>query len=149
MNQARCCCIGNVIVSQEAPGNGVATFILETMTALAFDCYDATEVEISRFNENTAGLLLYPRLGFLPFAVEEGVFLDSHRSALIHMTPSRGGSTIILTLKARLMQLLPGFQSAALFLVCQCWMGSPVQSRNQGVELPDTYIVSSEHRNEI
>ncbi|MEW5714350.1 MULTISPECIES: GNAT family N-acetyltransferase [Pseudomonas] len=83
------CCIGNVIVAQEVRGKGVATFIVETMTALAFDRYDATEVQLSCFNENTAGLLLYPKLGFLPFAVEERVSPDGRRSALIHMTRSR------------------------------------------------------------
>jgi len=31
------CCIGNVVVAREARGNGVATFIVDTMTALAFD----------------------------------------------------------------------------------------------------------------
>ncbi|MCW8275247.1 GNAT family N-acetyltransferase [Pseudomonas sp. PCH199] len=85
------CCIGNVIAAQEARGKGVATFIVETKTALAFDRYDATEVRISCFNENTAGLLLYPKLGFLPFAVEERISQDSRRSALIHMTRSRVG----------------------------------------------------------
>jgi len=83
------CCIGNVIVALEARGKGVATFIVEKMTALAFDRYDATEVQISCFNENTAGLLLYPKLGFLPFAVEERVSVDRGRSALIHMTRHR------------------------------------------------------------
>ena len=65
------CCIGNVIVAPEARGKGVASFLVETMTALASDRYAAAEVQISCFNENTAGLLLYPRLGFLPFAIEE------------------------------------------------------------------------------
>ena len=83
------CCIGYVIVAQEARGKGLANFIVETMTALAFDRYDATEVQISCFNENTAGLLLYPKLGFLPFAVEERMSLDNRRSALIHMARSR------------------------------------------------------------
>ena len=83
------CCIGNVIVAQEARGKGLANVIVETMTALAFDRYDATEVQISCFNENTAGLLLYPKLGFLPFAVEERMSLDNRRSALIHMARSR------------------------------------------------------------
>ena len=85
------CCIGNVIVAQQARGQGVATFIVETMTALAFERYDAKEVQISCFNENTAGLLLYPKLGFLPFAVEERTALDGRRLALIHMTRSRTG----------------------------------------------------------
>jgi RimJ/RimL family protein N-acetyltransferase len=85
------CCIGNVIVAQEARGKGVATFLVETMTALAFDRYDATEVQVSCFNENTAGLLLYPKLGFLPFAVEERVSPDNRRTALIHMRRVRSG----------------------------------------------------------
>ncbi|WP_460164671.1 GNAT family N-acetyltransferase [Pseudomonas sp. S2_F03] len=83
------CCIGNVIVAQEARGIGVATFIVETMTALAFNQYGATEVQISCFNENTEGLLLYSKLGFFPFAVEERNYVDIRRSALIHMTRSR------------------------------------------------------------
>ncbi|MGX9570979.1 GNAT family N-acetyltransferase [Pseudomonas viciae] len=80
------CCIGNVIVAQEARGKGVATFLVETMTALAFDRYNATQVQISCFNENTAGLLLYPKLGFLPFAIEERISADNRRTALIHMS---------------------------------------------------------------
>lgn len=83
------CCIGNVIVAQEARGKGVATFIVETMTALAFDRHAASEVQISCFNENTAGLLLYPKLGFLPFAIEERVSPDRRRTALIHMRRGR------------------------------------------------------------
>lgn len=72
----------------------MATFIVETMTALAFDRYDATEVQISCFNENTAGLLLYPKLGFLPFAVAERISLerwrrrwDSNTSAIKNKNP--------------------------------------------------------------
>ncbi|WP_237886461.1 GNAT family N-acetyltransferase [Pseudomonas sp. PGPR40] len=80
------CCIGNVIVSPTARGKGVATFIVETMTRLAFERYEANEVQISCFNENTAGLLLYPRLGFVPFAIEERPSLGNGRSALIQMT---------------------------------------------------------------
>lgn len=85
------CCIGNVIVAQQARGKGVATFVVETMTALAFDRYGATEVQISCFNENTAGLLLYPKLGFVPFSIEERIASDNRRSALIHMSRSRAG----------------------------------------------------------
>ncbi|MBZ9780366.1 GNAT family N-acetyltransferase [Pseudomonas sp. REP124] len=79
------CCVGNVIVPPHARGKGVATFIVETMTALAFERYEAREVQISCFNENTAGLLLYPKLGFCPFAIEERVSPRGSRTALIHM----------------------------------------------------------------
>ena len=86
------CCIGNVIVSPSARGEGVATFIVETMTGLAFERYGANEVQISCFNENTAGLLLYPKLGFVPYSIEERPSLGNGRSALIHMTRSRSST---------------------------------------------------------
>lgn len=86
------CCIGNVIVSPSARGEGVATFIVETMTGLAFERYGANEVQICCFNENTAGLLLYPKLGFAPYAIEERPSLGNGRSALIHMTRSRSST---------------------------------------------------------
>ncbi|WP_060483102.1 GNAT family N-acetyltransferase [Pseudomonas sp. NBRC 111119] len=85
------CCIGNVIVAPDARGQGVASYIVETMTALAFDRYQATAVHIACFNENTAGLLLYPKLGFLPFAVEERCSPEGHRVALIHMSRGSAG----------------------------------------------------------
>ena len=79
------CAIGNVIVSPRARGKGVAKFLVETMVELAFERHRASEVQISCFNENTAGLLLYPQLGFVPFGVEERVSPDGRRVALIQM----------------------------------------------------------------
>ncbi|MDD1136543.1 GNAT family N-acetyltransferase [Pseudomonas sp. TNT2022 ID233] len=83
------CCIGNVIVAPSARGKGVARFIVETMTELAFERWDANEVQLSCFNENTAGLLLYPTLGFVPFDIEERASPGGGRTALIHMKRSR------------------------------------------------------------
>ena len=83
------CCIGNVIVAPSARGKGVARYIIETMTTLCFEKYQANEVQLSCFNENTAGLLLYPKFGFVPFAIEERPAPDGRRSALIHMTKHR------------------------------------------------------------
>jgi len=57
-----------------------------TMTTLGFEKYQAKEVQLSCFNENTAGLLLYPKLGFIPFSIEERPAPGGRRSALIHMT---------------------------------------------------------------
>lgn len=87
--QGGVCCIGNVIVAQGMRGKGVATYLVETMMALAFDRHDASEVQLSCFSENTSGLLLYPKLGFSPFAVEERVSWEGGRTALIHMTRRR------------------------------------------------------------
>lgn len=79
------CAIGNVIVAPRARGKGVAKFLVETMVGLAIDRHQASEVQISCFNENTAGLLLYPQLGFMPFGIEERLSPDGRRVALLNM----------------------------------------------------------------
>lgn len=79
------CAIGNVIVSPKARGKGIAKFLLQTMVGLAFERHRAREVQLSCFNENTAGLLLYPQLGFVPYGIEERLAPDGRRVALINM----------------------------------------------------------------
>lgn len=80
-----CCSIGNVIVSPAARGRGVGRYLIERMVALAFSKHQAAEVTVSCFNQNVAGLLLYPKLGFKPFAVEERKDRRGNRVALIHL----------------------------------------------------------------
>lgn len=79
------CAIGNVIVSPEARGRGVGCYLIERMMALAGSLYRASEVTVSCFNHNVAGLLFYPKLGFQPYAVEERQDRMGQRLALIHM----------------------------------------------------------------
>ena len=78
------CSIGNVIVSPEARNQGVARFLMEQMCSIAFREHKASEVTVSCFNSNAAGLLLYPKLGFQPFAIEERQDKAGKRVALIH-----------------------------------------------------------------
>ena len=82
---AGCCSIGNVIVAPVARSRGVGHFLINQMVGIAFSKHRATEVTISCFNRNVAGLLLYPRLGFKPYAVEERQDKDGRRAALVHM----------------------------------------------------------------
>ncbi|WP_417781121.1 GNAT family N-acetyltransferase [Stutzerimonas xanthomarina] len=79
------CSIGNVVVAPAARGRGAARYLMEQMISLAFSQYQAREVTVSCFNQNAAGLLLYPKLGFEPFAIEERVDQQGSRVALIHM----------------------------------------------------------------
>lgn len=79
------CCIGNLLVAPDARSRGVAQHLVETMIELARLRHDAAEVQISCFNSNTAGLLLYTKLGFVPFGLEERTALDGQRVALLHM----------------------------------------------------------------
>jgi RimJ/RimL family protein N-acetyltransferase len=82
------CCIGNVIVSPAARRLGAAAFLMTHMCAVAFRTYEASQVRVSCFNQNTAGLLLYSSLGFQPFAIEERRDKNGARVALVHLQRS-------------------------------------------------------------
>lgn len=79
------CAIGNVVVSPETRGQGVGQYLIATMVQIAFTKHKAKEVQISCFDQNTAGLLLYQKLGFSPFAIEERLDKQGNKVALIHM----------------------------------------------------------------
>ena len=79
------CSIGNVIVSPAERGRGVGRYLIEQMISLAFSKHQAAEVTVSCFGQNVAGLLLYPKLGFQPYAIEERQDKNGNRVALIHM----------------------------------------------------------------
>lgn len=79
------CCIGNVLVAADARGRGVAQYLVEAMIELARTRHAAAQVQISCFNSNTAGLLLYTKLGFEPFRLEERLTPEAARVALLHM----------------------------------------------------------------
>lgn len=87
------CAIGNVVVAPQARGRGIGRHLVESMVNLAFTKHRAAEVTISCFNRNTAGLLLYPRLGFQPYAVEERQDTQGNRVALIHLRLLRAAET--------------------------------------------------------
>lgn len=85
------CAIGNVIVALAERGQGVGGFLIRHMVGLARTKHRVEEVRVSCFNRNAAGLLLYPTLGFQPFAVEERRSKAGERVALIHMRLSVRG----------------------------------------------------------
>jgi ribosomal protein S18 acetylase RimI-like enzyme len=87
-----CCSIGNVIVSPAARGRGVGHYLIEKMVGLAFSKHQAAEVTVSCFNQNISGLLLYPKLGFQPYAIEERQDKKGNRVALIHMRLPRNAT---------------------------------------------------------
>ena len=86
------CSIGNVIVFPAARGRGVGSFLIKHMANLAFSKHLAAEVTVSCFNQNTAGLLLYPKLGFQPYAIEERENKEGNPVALIHMRLPRNAT---------------------------------------------------------
>lgn len=65
------CALGNVMVASWARGQGVAHYLIEQMERIAREHFAAREMQLSCFNANTAGLLLYPALGYQVYGVEE------------------------------------------------------------------------------
>ena len=79
------CTIGNVIVDPAIRGKGIGALLIEQMIDIARTRHQASEVTLSCFNSNVAGLLLYPKLGFVPYAIEERQDKQGRRLALIHL----------------------------------------------------------------
>ncbi|MGL4316210.1 MAG: GNAT family N-acetyltransferase [Pseudomonas sp.] len=58
------CALGNLMIAPWARGQGVARYLIGIMERLARRDFLARELQASCFNDNTAGLLLYARLGY-------------------------------------------------------------------------------------
>ena len=81
--------IGNVIVDRKCRGRGLGKALIANMLEKAFDVYKLPEVRISVFSDNARALLLYARLGFVPYAMDERLKSDGKRVALIHLRRAR------------------------------------------------------------
>lgn len=62
--QGESCALGNLMIAPWARGQGVARYLVTTMEQLAREQHQATQMRVSCFNANSAGLLLYPALGY-------------------------------------------------------------------------------------
>jgi RimJ/RimL family protein N-acetyltransferase len=63
------CTIGNVIVDKKQRRKGAAQFLIHAMVDIAVKRYHVGRVIVPCWSENTAGLMLYSRLGFRPYDV--------------------------------------------------------------------------------
>ncbi len=80
------CALGNLMVAPWARGQGVAQRLIEAMEALARQHFKAREVRVSCFNANSAGLLLYPRLGYALSGLVERQDHRQQRVALVQFS---------------------------------------------------------------
>ncbi len=79
------CFIGNMIVAPRFRGCGVCKALVAQMEKIAQHDHPCSEIHLSCFGNNLSALLLYSRLGFSPYAVEERVDHRNKRVALLHM----------------------------------------------------------------
>ncbi len=79
------CALGNVMVSPNTRGQGVARYLIQVMEERARTHQQAKRMRLSCFNGNTAGLLLYSQMGYDPYAIVEREAPDGQRVALIQM----------------------------------------------------------------
>ena len=81
--------IGNVVIQKSSRGKGLGKQIIHHMINAAFSKYGLGEVHISVFSDNITALLLYSKLGFQPYSIEERQNYQAKRVALIHMKLDR------------------------------------------------------------
>lgn len=79
------CSIGNVIVNSKFRNKGIGSYLIKTMESIALEKYNVREIHISCFNTNTKGILLYSKLGYLSYEVEERLDKEERKVALIKM----------------------------------------------------------------
>lgn len=63
--------IGNVIVAPAFRSMGMGKMIIKHMLKVGFDTCQFDEIHVSCFSSNTPGLLLYKKLGFIPYGIEQ------------------------------------------------------------------------------
>lgn len=79
------CAMGNVIVNPHFRNCGIGTFLITTMENIGRQKYNVSEMHLSCFNANINGLLLYTKLGYIPYAIEKWVNKKNEPCALIEL----------------------------------------------------------------
>ena len=81
--------IGNVVVAKESRGKGIGKRIIAHMIELIFTKYELDEARLAVVSRNTPALILYSRLNFKPYDIEERLDYQGDRAALVHMKLTR------------------------------------------------------------
>ena len=76
--------IGNVIVNPAMRRQGYGKRILQHMIETGIHGHKFMEIHLSCFSTNTAGLLLYRKLGFKPYSIEQRTDYKNESVALVN-----------------------------------------------------------------
>lgn len=79
------CTIGNVILSPTLRSKGLGTALILEMCRIGREKYQVEKMKICCFNQNTVGMLLYTKLGFIPYEITMWEKHDNEKVALIHL----------------------------------------------------------------
>lgn len=77
--------IGNVVVDANYRNQGIGKYLIRKMEQIAIGKYNVSELHLSCFNTNTKGILLYSKLGYIPYEIKKWLSLQNESLALIKM----------------------------------------------------------------
>lgn len=77
--------IGNVVVDANCRNMGIGKYLIQTMEQIAVEKYSVSELHLSCFNTNTKGILLYSKLGYIPYEIEKWLSPKNESLVLIKM----------------------------------------------------------------
>lgn len=77
--------IGNVVVDANYRNLGIGKYLIQTMEQISIEKYSVSELHLSCFNTNTKGILLYSKLGYVPYETEKWLNPQNESLALIKM----------------------------------------------------------------
>lgn len=77
--------IGNVVVDANSRNLGIGKYLIQTMEQIAIEKYNVSELHLSCFNTNTKGILLYSKLDYIPYGIEQWLSPQNESLALIKM----------------------------------------------------------------
>lgn len=80
----KCAFIGNVVVSNTYQGQGIGQQLIQHMIHTCQQQYQAV-AHLSVFNFNVRAMLMYQKLGFRPYDLEQFINPQGETVALIHM----------------------------------------------------------------
>lgn len=84
--QGGVCSVDNLIIDPAAKGLCVASALMGRMMDLARNEFQAARLEVACFSDNTAGFLLYHKLGFEPVRLTRREYPDGTPTALIFLS---------------------------------------------------------------
>lgn len=85
VKEGKHCSVDNVIVDGSLRNKGIGKFLIESMEQITIKKYNAIEIHISCFNTNTNGLLLYTKLGYIPYEIEKWTTSENQSLPLIKL----------------------------------------------------------------